>query len=106
MELQDIHSSTDQMYAELYFTKVKVWAESMGMPGEPTARRILDIRTHDNNDTTCRGKLCTGKKCTRKAKHNGYCGYHKGQFREAPTRRINWNTQNTENNVPAGLIIP
>ena len=105
MESRDIHLSIDQMYAELYFTKVKVWAESMGMPGDLTARRILKTSVH--NDTMCRGKISgTGKRCTRKAKCNGYCGYHKSQFREAPQRQINWNRQNTENNVPAELIIP
>ena len=105
MESRDIHLSIDQMYAELYFTKVKVWAESMGMPGDLTARRIL--KTPVRNDTMCRGKMSgTGKRCIRKAKCNGYCGYHKSQFKEAPRRQINWNRQNTENNVPADLIIP
>ena len=105
MESQDIHDSIDKMYADLYFTKVKTWAESMGMPGEITARRILKISVH--TDTMCRGKMGgTGKRCMKKAKCNGYCGYHKSQFKEAPTRQINWDRQNTENSVPAELVIP
>lgn len=106
METQDIHKSIDKMYEELYFTKVKVWAESMGMPGELTARRILRTPA-SSNVTLCRGKMSgTGKRCTKKAKCNGYCGFHKSQFKEAPQRQIHWNRQNTENNVPVDLIVP
>lgn len=106
MDTGDIHVSIDKMYEELYFTKVKNWAESMGMPGEVTARRIL--RTPTRNDTSiCRGKMNgTGKRCTKKAKCNGYCGYHKSQFKEIPQRQIQWNRQNTENDVPVDLVIP
>lgn len=105
MEIQNIHKSIDKMYEEIYFTKIKKWAESIGMPGDMTARRILRISTSTNHNI-CKGKLSNGKKCTKPSKCNGYCGYHKKQFNEERPRQINWNRQNTENNVSLGLVIP
>jgi|TARA_R110000851_G_scaffold316177_1_gene479122 hypothetical protein len=107
MDLSDIHGSIDKMYEDMYYTRVKVWAESMGMPGDITARRIL--RTPTRTDIMCRGKMGgTSKRCTRKAKCNGFCGYHRNQFKDVPRAQINWSRTGvtTTTEVPEGLVLP
>ena len=108
--INEIHSWSE----EFYTNKIKEYAESMGLPTEQTVQRIMRSapqrpRVNANGVSVCRGRLLSGKKCTRHGKFNGYCGYHKGQDTGEPEARqggqIDWGRA-TVTEIPDGLAIP
>jgi len=105
--INEIHTWNEDFYTN----KIKDWAESMGLPGEQTARRILRNapRRQAQNQNICRGRLASGKKCTKPAKCNGYCGYHRNQSTQDTQQvhrgKINWE-HSGPSEVPEGLVIP
>lgn len=105
MDFKDIHVCVDKLYEEVYFNKVKVWAESMGLPGDVTARRIL--RTPSCPHNICKGKMKSdGTRCTRRAKNNGFCGYHREQFKCEQQQQIDWNRSPVSHDIQERVIIP
>ena len=87
--------SIQSISREYYGDKVSAWLIQNGLGNVESADKLV---SHMFNEPViqkqkCKGRLANGCKCTKPPKYNGYCGFHKKQYRPpnrpAPTARPN-----------------
>ena len=93
---------------EYYADKVKYWLIKSKLGTDRNAdmltSKIFDESTPVINTNICKGRLANGTKCSKPAKYNGYCGFHKTQYKPSVSvNRVNNNRINRPRNLPTLL---
>ena len=89
---------------EYYSDKVKYWLVKSNVvvddeKAERLVSRIFDGHTPENKNI-CKGRLTSGHRCTKPAKDNGYCGYHKKQYKPPIGNKLNGRRMARPENIP------
>ena len=79
---------------DYYADKLKYWIVKSNIGTERNAevltQKIFDETVPENKEI-CKGRIASGKRCTKPAKCNGHCGFHQKQFRPPVTGTVNGN---------------
>lgn len=92
---------------EYYSDKVKYWLVKSDVvvddeKADRLVSQIFDGKTPENKNI-CKGRLACGKRCVKPAKDNGYCGYHKKQYKPPVGNQVNGNRVVRPKNIPTLL---
>lgn len=103
---QQVLEAIKPISREYYADKLKYWLVKSSIGTERGAEMLIPkIFDEDvpENTNICKGRMVGGKRCTRCAKENGYCGYHKTQYRPAVRKKVNGNKIQRPTNATALL---